>query len=74
MAVFAGRWGVLPPAGPTHSGLTPYFAPNHLTDTFRAFRVLCVPHSAYRKLSRLSNIVLGNSLGGRTELLNYERS
>ena len=28
----------------------------------------------YRKLSRLSNIVLGNSLGGRTELLNYERS
>ena len=28
----------------------------------------------YRKLSRLSNIVLGNSLGGGTELLNYERS
>ena len=28
----------------------------------------------YRNPSRLSNIVLGNSLGGRTELLNYERS
>ena len=28
----------------------------------------------YRNPPRLSNIVLGNSLGGRTELLNYERS
>ena len=28
----------------------------------------------YRKTPRLSNIVLGNSLGGRTELLTFERS
>ena len=44
-AVFAGRRGMLPPADPTHSGLTPLFAPNHISDNFRLFRVLCVPHS-----------------------------
>ena len=31
------------------------------------------PHT-YRKTPRLSNIVLGNSLGGGTKLLNFESS
>ena len=43
--------------------LMPLYQPDDLTITLR-----------YRNPSRLSNIVLGNSLGGRTELLNYERS